>query len=134
MPRRQARRWLIDAWIDTLAVDRGPPCIDPLSGLHTPGYLLGRIRELDRMTPDEPTPLALIAVRWCEPAGPWSRIATVVSAAAVLTEQVRADPTLAQDGSHTALALVPDDLRARSGPISLPPVRAIRRLLPQISS
>ncbi|HEX2363363.1 MAG TPA: hypothetical protein VHI11_14940 [Jiangellaceae bacterium] len=113
VPRHQARRWLIDAWVDALAVDRGVPCIDPLSGLHTPGYLLGRIHELDRLTGGEPAPLVLLSMRWRKPAGPWLRIGTVVSAAVVLLRNVRPDATFAQDGTQVALALVPDDLRAR---------------------
>ncbi len=110
---RQARRLLVDAWVDALAVDRGVPCIDPLSGLHTAGYLLGRIRELDRLADGEPAALALLSMRWRRPAGPWRRIGTVVSATAVLLENVRPDATFAQDGTYAALALVPDDLRAR---------------------
>jgi hypothetical protein len=113
IPRHQARRWLVDAWVDALAVDRGVPCIDPLSGLHTAGYLLGRINELDRLADDEPAPLVLLSMRWRRPAGPWRRIETVVSVAAALLENVRPEATLAQDGTHVALALVPDDLRAR---------------------
>ena len=132
VPRRQARGWLIDAWVDALAVDRGVPCIDPLSGLHTPGYLLGRIRELDRLADDEPAPLVLIALRWRRPAGPWQRMGTVVSAAATLQDVVRPDGTFAQDGTYTALALVTDDLRARGERASLarechrPPLRDVR--------
>ncbi|HEY9377498.1 MAG TPA: hypothetical protein VIQ02_10435 [Jiangellaceae bacterium] len=110
---RQARRLLVDAWVDALAVDRGVPCIDPLSGLHTAGYLLGRVRELDRLAGGEPAALALLSMRWRRPAGPWRRIGTVVSATAILLENVRPDATFAQDGTYAALALVPDDLRAR---------------------
>ena len=113
IPRHQARRWLVDAWVDALAVDRAVPCIDPLSGLHTPGYLLGRISELDRLADGEPAPLVLLSIRWRRPEGPWLRIATVVGAATILQENVRPDATLAQNGAHVALALVPDDLRAR---------------------
>jgi hypothetical protein len=113
VPRAQARRWLVDAWVDAVAVDRGVPCLDPLSGLHTPGYLLGRVRELDRLCDGEPAPLVLLALRWHRPAEPWLRIGTVLSAATVLQTVVRRDATFAQDGTHTALALVPDDLRAR---------------------
>jgi hypothetical protein len=109
---REARWGLIDAWADALAVDRDVPCIDPLSGLHTAGYLLGRIRELDRIA-DDAAPLVLLSMRWHRPAGPWRRIGTVLSAAAVLQENVRPDATLARDGTQAALALVPDDLRAR---------------------
>jgi hypothetical protein len=94
---REARWGLIDAWADALAVDRDVPCIDPLSGLHTAGYLLGRIRELDRIA-DDAAPLVLLSMRWHRPAGPWRRIGTVLSAAAVLQENVRPDATLARDG------------------------------------
>jgi hypothetical protein len=113
VPRQLARRWLVDAWVDALAVDRGAPCIDALSGLHTAGYLLGRVRELDRLTDGEPAPLVLLSMRWHRPTGPWRRIATVVSASAALQENVRPEATLAQDGPQVAVALVPDDLRAR---------------------
>jgi hypothetical protein len=111
--RAQARRWLVDAWVDAVAVDRGVPCLDPLSGLHTPSYLLGRVRELDRLWDGEPAPLVLLALRWNRPTDPWLRIGTVLSAATVLQNVVRPDATFAQDGTQTALALVPDDLRAR---------------------
>jgi len=112
VPRNLARRWLVDAWVDALAVDRGVPCVDPLSGLHTPGYLLGRIRELDRLT-WESASLVLLSMRWRRPPGPWQRIGTVVSAAAILQKIIRPQATLAQDGPHAVVALVPDDLRAR---------------------
>jgi hypothetical protein len=113
IPRHQARRWLIDGRVDALAVDRGMPCIDPLSGLHTPGYVLGRIRELDRLADDGPAPLVLLSMQWRRPVGPWLCIATVIASAAVLHETVRPEATLAQNGTHGALALVADDLRAR---------------------
>jgi hypothetical protein len=135
VPRVQARRWLVDAWVDAVAVDRGVPCLDPLSGLHTPGYLLGRVHELDRIGDGEPAPLVLIALRWHRPAEPWLRIGTVLSAATVLQDVVRSDATFAQDGTHTALALVPDDLRARVERASLarecvePPLRTAGALV-----
>jgi RNA polymerase sigma factor (sigma-70 family) len=44
----------------------------------------------------------------CQP-----RIATVIAAAALLHETVRPEAPLAQNGTHAALALVADDLRAR---------------------
>ncbi len=113
VPRRQARSWLVDGWVDAVAAERGTPCIDPLSGLHTTGYLVGRIRELDHAHGNEPMPLVLLAVRWHEPRGPWSRIAVIVTAARALRELVRPVATLGQDGTHTAHALVPDDARAR---------------------
>ncbi|MGH8775358.1 MAG: hypothetical protein ACRDWI_09380 [Jiangellaceae bacterium] len=111
--RRQARRWLVDAWVDAIAADRGAPCVDPLSGLHTAGYLLGRIHELDRTCLEPPTALVLLSLRWREPRGPWLRIATIMSAARALRERVRSDATLGQHGTHTAFALVLDDARAR---------------------
>jgi hypothetical protein len=100
--------------VDAIAADKGAPSIDPLSGLHTPEYLFGRVHELDRAARGgEPPSLVLIAVRWTEPSGPWLRIAAVVRIAAALTDLVRPEGTLCQAGTHTALALVPDDGIAR---------------------
>lgn len=113
VPRRQARSWLVDGWVDAVAAERGAPCVDPLSGLHTAGYLVGRIHELDHASGEETTPLVLLAVRWHEPRGPWLRIAMIVTAARALRELVRPGATLGQDGTHSAHALVPDDARAR---------------------
>jgi hypothetical protein len=115
MPLPAARSIAIDGWVDAVAADRGVPCMDPLSGLHTAGYLAGRIHELDRIGGVDSQPsLVLLAVRWQEPAGPWLRIAIILQVAGALRSAVRAEATLCQDGAHTAYALVPDDGRARS--------------------
>jgi hypothetical protein len=113
VPRRQARAWLVDGWVDALAADRGAPCMDPLSGLHTAAYLVARIHELDRLVDDEAVPLVLLAVRWPEPSSPWARIATILAVARTVRAQVRPEATLGQDGTGTVLALVPDDALAR---------------------
>lgn len=111
--RELAHHCVIDAWVDAVAADRGAPSLDPLSGLHTTGYLVGRIHELDRLHRDEPTPLVLLVVHWPEPRGPWRRIGLMLAVAAALRDHVRAEATLAQVGSHVAIALVPDDARSR---------------------
>lgn len=112
VPRRRARAWLVDGWVDALAAERGAPCIDPLSGLHTAAYLVARIYELDRFV-DEAVPLVFLAMRWPEPSCPWVRIDTILSVARIVRAQVRPEATLGQDGTGTVLALVPDDARAR---------------------
>jgi hypothetical protein len=110
----RARGIVIDGWVDAIAAERGVPCIDPLSGLHTAGYLTGRIHELDRAGgPETPPPLVMLVIRWEEPTGPWLRIATILKVADTLRATVRREATLCQDGSHTAIALVPDDGLAR---------------------
>jgi len=111
--RRQARAWLVDGWVDALAAERGAPCLDPLSGLHTASYLVARIHELDRLVDDEAVPLVLLALRWPEPSSPWARIALILAVARTVRAQVRPDATLGQDGAGTVLALVPDDAMAR---------------------
>ena len=111
--RRQARAWLVDGWVDALAAERGAPCMDPLSGLHTASYLVARIHELDRLVDDEAVPLVLLALRWPEPSSPWARIALILAVARMVRAQVRPDATLGQDGAGTVLALVPDDALAR---------------------
>jgi hypothetical protein len=111
--RRQARAWLVDGWVDALAAERGAPCLDPLSGLHTASYLVARIHELDRLVDDEAVPLVLLALRWPEPSSPWARIALILAVARTVRAQVRPDATLGQDGAGTVLALVPDDALAR---------------------
>jgi hypothetical protein len=113
VPRRRARAWLVDGWVDALAAERSAPCIDPLSGLHTAAYLVARIHELDRLADDSAVPLVLLAVRWAEPPSPWDRIATILTAARTLHEHVRPEATVSREGTATVLALVPDDARAR---------------------
>ncbi|TDE14941.1 hypothetical protein E1269_02135 [Jiangella asiatica] len=114
-----ARHRLVDAWVDAVAAERGSPGIDPLSGLHTAGYLYGRVQELDRLSGTEPTALVLIVIRWAGASGPWLRIARILQAASALRSRVRPDATLSQVGTTMALALVPDDARARVERISL---------------
>lgn len=111
--RDQARHALVDAWVDAVAAERGSPGVDPLSGLHTVGYLYGRVHELDRMSDDAPTPLVMLVVRWPAAAGPWGRIARIMQVAAALRTCVRQDATLSQVGTTMAVALVPDDAGAR---------------------
>ena len=111
--RSEARHSLVDAWVDAVAADRGSPGVDPLSGLHTAGYLYGRVHELDRLAGDTPADLVLLVVRWPEAAGPWLRIAHVMQVASALRTQVRPTATLSQVGTTMAVALVPDDAQAR---------------------
>jgi hypothetical protein len=111
--RAQARHWITDAWVDAIAAQRGAPGIEPLSGLHTANYLLGRIRELDRLAADAAAHLVVLVTTWQEPANPWTRISCVLQVASALRENVRPEATLSQFGTHRALALVPDDNRAR---------------------
>lgn len=111
--RSRARHCLVDAWVDALAAERGSPGVDPLSGLHTAGYLYGRVHELDRLAGDAPAALVLIVVRWPAAAGPWLRIAHVMQVASALRDRVRPEATLSQVGTTMAVALVPDDARAR---------------------
>lgn len=113
LSRASARHFVIDAWVDAMAAERDTPAIDPLSGLHTIGYLAGRVHELDRLSPYEPTALVLLAVRWQEPEGPWLRISRLLTVAAAMRDHVRAEATLAQMGASVALALLPDDARSR---------------------
>ncbi|SEF17946.1 hypothetical protein [Jiangella alba] len=119
LPRLTARHRLVDAWVDAVAAERGSPGIDPLSGLHTAGYLYGRVHELDRLSGIEPSALVLLAMRWDPADGPWRRIARVLQAASALRSRVRPDATLSIVGTTMALALVPDDARARVERISL---------------
>lgn len=113
--RETARRYAVDAWVDAVAAAQGAPAMDPLSGLHTPNYLVGRVHELDRAASGaEPPSLVLLAVRWHEPTSPWLRIATVLRVADALTVHVRTSATLCQVGAGAALALVPDDSRSRN--------------------
>lgn len=119
IPHELARHRLVDAWVDAVAAERGSPCIDPLSGLHTAGFLYGRVAELDRQSGDDPTPLMLLVVRWVAPTGPWARIAQTLDVASALRARVRPEATLSQIGSTMAVALVPDDARARQERISL---------------
>ncbi|NEE02583.1 hypothetical protein [Phytoactinopolyspora halotolerans] len=111
--RNRARHIVTDAWVDAVAANRASPGIDALSGLHTMGYLLGRISELDRLTDDEAAPLVVLVVTWHEPASPWERISCILQVASALQDRVRAEATLSQFGTHCAVALVPDDNRAR---------------------
>ncbi|PZF81256.1 hypothetical protein [Jiangella anatolica] len=119
LPRSVARHRLVDAWVDAVAAERGSPGLDPLSGLHTAGYLYGRVHELDRLSGVEPMALVLLAMRWDPADGPWRRIARVLQAASALRSRVRPEATLSQVGTTMALALVPDDARARVERISL---------------
>ncbi len=119
LPRATARHRLVDAWVDAVAAERGSPGVDPLSGLHTAGYLYGRVQELDRLSATEPMALVLIVVRWDAAAGPWMRIARILQAASALRSRVRPEATLSQVGTTMAMALVPDDARARVERISL---------------
>lgn len=111
--RAQARHWITDAWVDAVAAQRGAPGIDPLSGLHTVSYLLGRVRELDRLADSVTAHLVTLVVSWAEPESPWTRISCILQVADGLREHVRAEATLSQFGTHRAIALVPDDSRAR---------------------
>lgn len=119
IPRAAARHRLVDAWVDAVAAERGSPGLDPLSGLHTVGYLYGRVHELDRLSGIEPSALVLLVIRWSEAEGPWLRIARILQAASALRTRVRPDATLSQAGTTMALALVPDDAQARVERISL---------------
>ncbi|WP_106535679.1 hypothetical protein [Haloactinopolyspora alba] len=111
--RSRARHCLVDAWAEAIAAERGSPGVDPLSGLHTAGYLYGRVHELDRVSGDSATPLVLLVVRWDAAAGPWQRIARIMQVASALRARVRPEATLSQVGTTMAVALVPDDARAR---------------------
>lgn len=116
--RTEARHQLVDAWVDAVAAQRGSPGIDPLSGLHTAGYLYGRVHELDRQS-DDLTALVLIAVRWAAAPGPWRRIAQIMQVASALRSRVRPSATLSQVGTSVAVALVPDDALSRMERIAL---------------
>lgn len=111
--RARAHQWVVDGWVEAIAATRDAPMLDPLSGLHTAGYLIGRLHELDRMSGGRPNPMALIVIRWPEPECPWQRMALVIQIGSTLRDNIRAEATLSQSGSHTALVLVPDDARAR---------------------
>ncbi len=113
LSRTRARHVVTDAWVDAVAADRASPGIDALSGLHTIGYLLGRIHELDRLTDGETSPLVVLVVTWREPESPWVRISCILQVASALHDRVRNEATLSQFGTHCAVALVPDDNRAR---------------------
>lgn len=119
IPRMTARHRLVDAWVDAVAAERGSPGLDPLSGLHTAGYLYGRVAELDRLSGIEPSALVLIVIQWDSADGPWLRIARILQAASALRTRVRPAATLSQVGTTMALALVPDDAQARVERISL---------------
>ncbi|WP_131987376.1 hypothetical protein [Jiangella ureilytica] len=119
LPRIAARHRVVDAWVDAVAAERGSPGLDPLSGLHTAGYLYGRVNELDRLSGIEPSALVLIVIRWESADGPWLRIARILQAASALRTRVRPQATLSQVGTTMALALVPDDAQARVERISL---------------
>ncbi|RIQ16099.1 hypothetical protein [Jiangella rhizosphaerae] len=119
LPREAARHRLVDAWVDAVAAERGSPGVDPLSGLHTVGYLYGRVQELDRLSGIEPMALVLLVMRWDPADGPWRRIARVLQAASALRSRVRPEATLSQVGTTMALALVPDDAQARVERIAL---------------
>lgn len=119
LPRAAARHRLVDAWVDAVAAERGSPGVDPLSGLHTLGYLYGRVDELDRLSGIEPMALVLLVMRWDPADGPWRRIARVLQAASALRSRVRPEATLSQAGTTMALALVPDDAQARVERIAL---------------
>lgn len=110
--RATARHRVTDAWVDAVAAHRGTPGIDPLSGLHTIGYLSGRIRELDRQF-DDTAPLVILMIRWDESDNPWTRISYILGVADALHQHVRTNATLCQLGTHHALAMVPDDKHAR---------------------
>ncbi|AYY11975.1 hypothetical protein EF847_03880 [Actinobacteria bacterium YIM 96077] len=111
--RSDAHHWVTDAWVDAMAAQRSTPGIEPLSGLHTVGYLLGRVHELDRISATEPAPLVALLVTWSESENPWSRLAHIFEVASALRDNVRREATLCQFGTHSALALVPDDKLAR---------------------
>jgi hypothetical protein len=111
--RGQAHHWVVDGWVDATAATRDAPILDPLSGLHTAGYLIGRVHELDWLAGMRPNALVVIVIRWPVPEGPWQRIAMVIEVGSTLRDNVRCEATLSQVGSHTALVLVPDDARAR---------------------
>jgi hypothetical protein len=111
--RSQARHIVTEGWVDAVAAERGSPGIDALSGLHTIGYLMGRVHELDRLADDETASLVLLVVTWREPDSPWARISHILHVASTLREKVRPEATLGQFGTHCSLALVPDDNRAR---------------------
>ncbi len=113
IPRSRARHCLVDAWVDAVAAERGSPGVDPLSGLHTAGYLYGRVQELDRSSHDPYSSLVLIVVRWDTASGPWLRIARIMQVASALRSDVRRGATLSQIGTRMAVALVPDDAAAR---------------------
>ncbi|MGH8828396.1 MAG: hypothetical protein ACRDVZ_12555, partial [Jiangellaceae bacterium] len=111
--RTQAHHWVVDGWVEATAATRDAPILDPLSGLHTAGYLIGRVHELDRLAGLRPNAMAVIVIRWPVPEGPWQRIAMVIEVGSTLRDNVRSEATLSQIGSHTALVLVPDDARVR---------------------
>ncbi|SDU55716.1 hypothetical protein [Jiangella alkaliphila] len=119
LARLTARHRLVDAWVDAVAAERGSPGLDPLSGLHTAGYLYGRVHELDRLSGIEPMALVLLVMRWDPADGPWRRIARVLQAASALRSRVRPTATLSQVGTTMAVALVPDDAQARVERITL---------------
>lgn len=119
LSRCQAQHHLVEAWADAVAAERGSPGIDPLSGLHTAGYLYGRVHELDRLSGDDPSALVLLVVRWSAADGPWMRVARVLQVASALRSRVRPEATLSQAGTTLALALVPDDARSRLERIAL---------------
>lgn len=111
--RLQARHWVTDAWVDAVAAQRGAPGVDALSGLHTVSYLFGRVNELDRLADSATAHLVTLVVSWEEPESPWTRISCILQVASALREHVRTEATLSQFGTHRAVALVPDDNRAR---------------------
>jgi hypothetical protein len=111
--RSSAQHCLIDAWVDAVAAERGTPGVDPLSGLHTAGYLYGRVHELDRLSGADPTALLLLVLRWDSPTGPWVRIARILQIAVIMRAKIRLNATLCQVGTTMAIALVPDDAQAR---------------------
>ncbi|NED97219.1 hypothetical protein G1H11_18125 [Phytoactinopolyspora alkaliphila] len=111
--RADARHIVTEGWVDAVAAERGSPGIDALSGLHTTGYLIGRIHELDRLTDGATAALILLAVTWKQPDSPWTRISHILQVASALRDAVRPEATLGQFGTHCSLALVPDDTRSR---------------------
>jgi len=115
-----AREVTADAWVDVVATQRGTPTIDRLTGLHTPGYLIGRVHELDRSAGQgEPPHLMLLVARWLLPASPWLRAAISTHVAEALRAGVRPNATLCQLSASAAAALVPDDGLARSERVEL---------------
>lgn len=111
----QARAVVVDAWVEVAATDRGVPAVDRLTGLHTRGYLTGRIVELDRIAGNDDAPhLVLLVVRWRPPPGAWLRAAVRNQVADALRDAVRPAATLCVIGGGTAAALVPDDGDARA--------------------
>lgn len=113
-PTEVARALVTDAWVDEIATRRGTPTVDRLTGLHTPGYLVGRVYELDRIAGDgEVRHLVLLVVRWHQPSSPWLRTAISTQVADALRHTVRREATLCRLGDGSAAALVPDDGDAR---------------------